>query len=71
MKQPDLSELEFAILLFVVGGGMLYSALRGGVCAAWMAIFCGDAVFRAVQDFKRKRGAKYHLDFKGLNISIG
>lgn len=26
MKQPDLAELEFAVLLFVVGGGTTYSS---------------------------------------------
>lgn len=29
MKRPQLVDLEFAILLFVVGGGMTYSLLRG------------------------------------------
>jgi hypothetical protein len=29
MKRPQRIELEFAILLFVVGGGMVYSLFRG------------------------------------------
>lgn len=29
MKRPQLIDLEFAILLFVVGGGMVYSLFRG------------------------------------------
>jgi hypothetical protein len=29
MRKPEFIELEFAILLFVVGGGMIYSLLRG------------------------------------------
>ena len=29
MKLSQLVDLEFAILLFVVGGGMTYSLLRG------------------------------------------
>lgn len=29
MKRPQRIELEFAILLFVVGGGVLYSLFRG------------------------------------------
>lgn len=29
MKHPDLAELEFTVLLFVVGGGMVYSLFRG------------------------------------------
>lgn len=29
MKRSQLVDLEFAILLFVVGGGMTYSLLRG------------------------------------------
>jgi hypothetical protein len=29
MRRPQLIDLEFAILLFVVGGGMVYSLLRG------------------------------------------
>lgn len=29
MKRPQLVELEFAMLLFIVGGGMVYSLFRG------------------------------------------
>jgi len=29
MKRPQLIDLEFAILLFLVAGGFIYSALRG------------------------------------------
>jgi hypothetical protein len=29
MRKPKLIDLEFAILLFVVGGGMFYSLFRG------------------------------------------
>jgi hypothetical protein len=29
MKRPQRIELEFVILLFVVGGGMVYSLFRG------------------------------------------
>lgn len=29
MKRPQRIELEFAILLFVVGGGMVYSLFMG------------------------------------------
>lgn len=29
MRKPSLLELEFTILLAVVGGGMLYSTFRG------------------------------------------